>query len=212
MSKSRVVLVDYGVGNLLSVSRAFSSFGEHVIVSSDSKVIASADKIILPGVGAYKNAMSALFSLNLVDVLKEAALQNKSILGICLGMQLLLSESEEFGQSDGLDLIDGKVKKIPSTFQGDASIKIPHIGWSAISTKGDSSEKLLNNSMSNAMYYFVHSYYASPTNCSSVVATANYFGVEVPAIIRRGNIVGCQFHPEKSGPHGLNLLKNFFYD
>jgi len=212
MSKSRVVLVDYGVGNLLSVFRAFSSFGECLVVSSDSKVIASADKIILPGVGAYKNAMTALLSLNLVDVLKEAAFQNKSILGICLGMQLLLSESEEFGHTYGLNLIDGKVKKIPQTSQFGTSIKIPHIGWSAIASRGDSSEKLLNNSESNAMYYFVHSYYASPTNFSTVVATANYFGVEVPAIIRSGNIVGCQFHPEKSGPHGLNLLKNFFYD
>jgi glutamine amidotransferase len=212
MSAPQVVVIDYGVGNLLSVQRAFEHCGAEVTLTADPEYILSAKRVVLPGVGAFGNAMQALEHLCLVKVIRELALRQTPLLGICLGMQLLLDESEEFVTTAGLGLIPGRVIQVPKeTFLGE-SLKIPHIGWAALqpSVSSDSWRKTLLQDISpGESTYFVHSFMAVPTNPVHRIADCEYGGHLIAATIGRDRITGCQFHPEKSGEVGLKILREF---
>ncbi len=199
-----VAIVDYGVGNLFSLVSSFSAIGEEVVATSDASIIKKADKIILPGVGAFEDASKKLFESGLADVVIEQAKLGKPLLGICLGMQLLFEKSFEYGEHKGLGLIKGQIKPIEDVIP--KGYKIPHIGWNSLNfVKKDS--KLFKNINDGDHVYFVHSYYASDCE-NSVNATAEY-GVPLTASVESGNVYGCQFHPEKSGEVGLNILRAF---
>lgn len=199
-----IVIVDYGVGNLFSLVSSFSAIGEKVIATNDVELIKKADKIVLPGVGAFEDASKKLFESGLAEVVIEQVKLGKPLLGICLGMQLLFEKSFEYGEHKGLGLIKGQIKPIEDVIP--KGYKIPHIGWNALNfVKKDS--KLFKNINDGDYVYFVHSYYA--TDCDeSVNATAEY-GALLTASVESGNVYGCQFHPEKSGTVGLNILKAF---
>ncbi len=198
-----VVIVDYGVGNLFSLKSSFKAIGVDVITSGDKNVIESADKIILPGVGAFEDASNKLFNSGLADVVVNQAKKGVPVLGICLGMQLLFDKSYEYGEHKGLGLISGEIRPIADVLPKD--LKIPHIGWNALKfTKPSKIFKYLND---GDCVYFVHSFYGA--NCEkSVIATTEY-GAELTAAVQEGNVYGCQFHPEKSGEVGLKILKAF---
>ncbi len=199
-----VVIVDYGVGNLYSLKSSFKAIGVDVITSGDSKVIEKADKIILPGVGAFEDASKKLFDSGLAEVVISMANRGVPLLGICLGMQMLFDRSLEYGVHKGLGLIKGEIRPISEVIP--SNLKIPHIGWNALNLKKPKSEifKYLND---GDCVYFVHSFYGA--NCSeSVIATTEY-GAELTAAVQKGNVYGCQFHPEKSGSVGLSILKAF---
>ena len=199
-----IAIVDYGVGNLFSLVSSFKSIGVDAILTSDKNVIQSADKIILPGVGAFGDASDKLFSSGLAEIVKSEAKKGKPVLGICLGMQLLLEKSFEYGEHKGLGLIKGEIRPIKDVIP--KSLKIPHIGWNALKFKGEKSP-IFKYLKDGDFVYFVHSYYGA--NCNeSVIATAEY-GAEITAAVQSGNVYGCQFHPEKSGDVGLKILKAF---
>lgn len=196
-----ICIIDYGVGNLFSLKSSFNAIGAEIIVSGDEKVIRSADKLILPGVGAFGDASKKLFETGLDKVIKEQVEKGIPLLGVCLGMQMLFEKSLEYGEHKGLGLLKGQVVAIdlPKEY------KIPHIGWNALHFTKDS--PLLKYINPNDCVYFVHSYHA--IDCSeSLIATTEY-GKELTAIVGNGNVYGCQFHPEKSGDVGLNILKAF---
>ena len=199
-----IAIVDYGVGNLFSLRASFAAIGAEVEVSSDEKVIRAAEKIILPGVGAFEDAARKLRESGLGRVVCEEAAKGKPILGICLGMQMLFEKSFEYGEHEGLGLIKGNVRPIADVIP--KGLKIPHIGWNALTFKGAKNPifKYLNE---GDCVYFVHSYYAA--DCAdAVIATAEY-GAELTAAVSSGNVFGCQFHPEKSGDVGLSILRAF---
>ncbi len=198
-----VVIVDYGVGNLFSLASSFKAIGVDAIVSGDKEVIESAERIILPGVGAFGDASDKLFSSGLAEVVIDQAKKGKPLLGICLGMQLLFDKSFEYGEHKGLSLIKGEIRPIEEVIPKD--YKIPHIGWNALHfTKKSELFKYLNE---GDFVYFVHSFYGA--NCSdSVIATSEY-GYPLTAAVGNKNVFGCQFHPEKSGEVGLKILKAF---
>ena len=198
-----VAIVDYGVGNLFSLESSFASIGAEVIVTADADVLRGADQIILPGVGAFGDAAEKLRRAGLDAVLKELAAAGKPLMGICLGMQLLFEKSYEYGEHDGLGLIPGKVIPIADVIPKD--LKIPHIGWNGLHMKQDS--PIFKNVTEGACVYFVHSFYAAACD-DSVIATAEY-GVQLTAAVAKGNVYGCQFHPEKSGKVGERILQNF---
>ena len=199
-----VVIIDYGVGNLFSLISSFKAIGVEAVATGDINLIKKADKIILPGVGAFEDASNKLFSSGLADVVIEQANLGKPILGICLGMQMLFECSYEYGVHKGLSLIKGQIKPISDVIPKD--YKIPHIGWNALKFKGEKSPifKYLND---GDHVYFVHSYYGADCD-ESVIATAEY-GANLTAAVQNKNVFGCQFHPEKSGAVGLNILKAF---
>ena len=212
MTAVDIVVIDYGVGNLLSVKRGFEHCGATVSVTSDHEKILQASAVVLPGVGAFRNAMKALQDQGLIDVIYRVAHQKTPLLGICLGMQLLLDESEEFGLTGGLGLIQGRVIPIPQNTTEGGLQKIPHIGWNELLVANNSEEwdqSLLNNVSPGDSTYFVHSYMAVPDNQSNIVSNCLYGGHKIAAVIRRDNITGCQFHPEKSGNVGLDILRSF---
>lgn len=196
-------IVDYGVGNLFSLQSSFKMIGEEAVVTNDEKVLEAADHIILPGVGAFEDAAAKLRDSGMADVVLREAAKGKPIMGICLGMQLLFEKSFEYGEFEGLGLIKGQVTDLKKDIPAD--LKVPHIGWNALKfTKETPLFKYINE---GDCVYFVHSFYA--TGCSdSTLATAEY-GTDVTAAVAEGNVYGCQFHPEKSGPVGLNILKAF---
>lgn len=198
-----IAVVDYGVGNLFSLCCSLARIGADAKVTSDPDVIRGADKIILPGVGAFADAAKKLRDSGLDKVILEQAAQGKEIMGICLGMQLLFEQSYEFGEHTGLGLLKGSVIGMDGTLP--AELKIPHIGWNALHFCKES--KLLKYIKEGDCVYFVHSFYVDP-NAESVVATAEY-GKFVTAAVQKGNVMGCQFHPEKSGEVGLNILRAF---
>jgi len=210
--EKEVTVIDYGVGNILSVQRGLEHCGGIVTLTSDPHKILSSKRVVLPGVGAFGNAMQALERLGLVTVIQELAHRQTPLLGICLGMQLLLDESEEFGSTTGLGLIPGCVIPIPSqTISGDIQ-KIPHIGWNAlqISNKLDNwNGSILQDTHQGEETYFVHSFMAAPLDSSHRIAECEYGGHKIPAVIGRDKIMGCQFHPEKSGEVGLKILRRF---
>lgn len=198
-----IAIIDYGVGNLFSLCSSLEKIGVEAVVTSDPEVIAKARKLILPGVGAFADAAKKLRSSGLDGVIREQAAQGKEIMGICLGMQLLFEKSYEFGEYEGLGLLKGSVIPMEGTLP--AELKIPHIGWNALRFCGES--KLLRHIREGDHVYFVHSFYVQ-ADTEGVVATAEY-GREVTAMVHRGCVMGCQFHPEKSGQVGLNILRAF---
>lgn len=200
------VIVDYGVGNLFSLSSSLAAIGEEAEVSGDAKVIFSADRVILPGVGAFADAAMKLAENGLDKVVKKVAGDGVPLLGICLGMQLLFDRSYEYGVTDGLSLISGEVDSIKPIIP--KGYKIPHIGWNALHfTEQGKNSPLLKYTNPGDFVYFVHSYAA--TGCGdSLLATAEY-GAELTACVAEKNVYGCQFHPEKSGEVGLGILKAF---
>ena len=198
-----IAVIDYGVGNLFSLCSSLQRIGAEAVVTADPAVIRAADKIILPGVGAFADAAKKLRDSGLDLLVKEEAARGKEIMGICLGMQLLFEKSYEFGEYEGLGLLKGSVIGMEGTIPAD--LKIPHIGWNALRFTRES--KLLRRVREGDCVYFVHSFYVDPS-AESVVATAEY-GREVTAAVQKGNVMGCQFHPEKSGEVGLNILRAF---
>ena len=200
-----IAIIDYGVGNLFSLCSSLQSIGAEAIVTPDPAVIRAADRIILPGVGAFADAAAKLRATGLDQVLLEEAARGKKIMGICLGMQMLFEESFEYGIHKGLGLIPGRV--VPMAGYIPEDLKIPHIGWNPLILKGEEKHPLLKYVEEDDCVYFVHSYFA--TDCQeSVIATAEY-GRELTAAVAKDNVMGCQFHPEKSGKVGLAILKAF---
>lgn len=198
-----IAVVDYGVGNLYSIARSLSFLGLKSEVTREAEVLSRAEKIILPGVGAFGDAMQKLLGSGLMPALKARAAQGAPLLGICLGMQLLFEESFEYGRHRGLGLIPGRVRPLQDDLP--EGLKVPQIGWNALEIRRP--HPLLRYVRTGDSVYYVHSYYA--VDCeSSVVATSEY-GVDVPGVVVRGNVMGAQFHPEKSGQVGLNILRAF---
>ena len=198
-----VAIVDYGVGNLFSLKSSFAAIGESAVVTSNSEVIKGADRIILPGVGAFSDAAKKLRSSGLDKAVCDAAKSGKPLLGICLGMQLLFEKSYEYGVHDGLSLLTGSVRPIADVIP--EGLKIPQIGWNALEFKKDTPLfKYINN---GDYVYFVHSYYAA--DCDDETVAVTDYGAPLTASVQRGNVYGCQFHPEKSGDVGLSILKAF---
>ena len=199
-----IAIIDYGVGNLFSLCSSLNSIGAEAVVTPDPDTIRKADRIILPGVGAFADAAEKLRASGLDQILLEEAARGKPVMGICLGMQMLFEESHEYGIHKGLGLIPGRV--IPMAGYIPTELKVPHIGWNPLILKGDR-HPLLKYVSEGDCVYFVHSYFASDCK-ESVIATAEY-GEELTAAVARGNVMGCQFHPEKSGSVGLSILKAF---
>ena len=199
-----IAILDYGVGNLFSLKSSFSAIGIDAVVVNDAESLSKADKIILPGVGAFEDAAKKLTSSGLDKVIKEEAAKGKPIMGICLGMQLLFEKSFEYGEHEGLGLINGEIRPISDVVPSD--LKIPHIGWNALYF-GKERHPIFKYLNEGDFAYFVHSYYG--TNCQdSVIATTEY-GAPLTAAVADKNVCGCQFHPEKSGEVGLKILKAF---
>ena len=199
-----IAIVDYGVGNLFSLKSSLAYIGADATVTSDADEIKSADKIILPGVGAFGDAAKKLAQSGLDKVVIEEAMKGKPLMGICLGMQLLLERSYEYGEHKGLGLIKGEIRPISDVIP--ATLSIPQIGWNALSFKGEKHPifKYLND---GDFVYFVHSYYGAKCD-ESIIAECEY-GAPLTAAVASGNVCGCQFHPEKSGKVGLSILKAF---
>ena len=212
MSTPEVAVIDYGMGNLLSVRRGLERCGASAIVTADPDAILSASRVVLPGVGAFADGMAELRRQGLDAVVQEVAAKGTPLLGICLGMQMLLDESEEFITTLGLGLISGRVVQVPAMTAAGRPQKIPHIGWSTlVLPQGRESwdGTLLQEVKSEEAVYFAHSFMASPADRDHCIADCHYGGVTVSAAIRRDNIHGFQFHPEKSGEVGLRILKRF---
>jgi glutamine amidotransferase len=195
-----IAVIDYGRGNLGSVEKALGRLGMRAVVTQDPRVIADARALVLPGDGAFHDAMGNLQALGLLDPLRAALDDGRPFLGICLGYQLLFTESEEFGQGKGLDVIPGVVRRFPS------GLKVPHMGWNQVEHQGDLA--IFDGIPSGADFYFVHSYYPATADASWQAATCTY-GVTFPAAVGRGPLFATQFHPEKSQRWGLRLLENF---
>lgn len=199
-----IAIVDYGVGNLFSLKCSFASIGYEAVVTGDPEVLRQADHIILPGVGAFGDAAKKLRDTGLDQVVIELAKAGRPLMGICLGMQLLFEKSYEYGEHEGLGLIPGSVKPMAGVIPAD--YKIPHIGWNALDFHGRKSE-LFRYIEEGDFVYFVHSFYG--TDCEAdTIATAEY-GADLTAAVQHGNVIGCQFHPEKSGDVGMAILKAF---
>ena len=200
---SLIAVIDYGMGNLKSVAKALQKVGGKVIVTHDSKTIQQADKIVLPGVGAYPQCMSNLKAHGLVDVVKEEIAKGKWFLGICFGFQLLFEESEEFGPSTGFGILKGKVKRFPQS-----PLKIPHMGWNGLALRHRS--PLFEGIPHKSSFYFVHSYYVVPKE-NEIISGETFYGIPFCSSIQKKNILACQFHPEKSQSLGLKVLENFVH-
>jgi len=198
-----IAIIDYGVGNLFSLAASFRKIGAETVVTSDREVIARADRVILPGVGAFGDAARKLRESGLDKVVIEEAGKGKPLMGICLGMQLLFEYGEEFGHHEGLGLLKGSVVPMKGVIPAD--YKIPHIGWNRLSVKRDI--PLFRYIKDGDHVYFVHSFYAE--GCEDSLAATTEYGAELTAAVAKGNVMGCQFHPEKSGEVGLNILRGF---
>ena len=199
-----IAIVDYGVGNLFSLKSSLAAIGAEAVVTGDADTLRRADKLLLPGVGAFGDAADKLRATGLDAVIIDEARRGKPLMGICLGMQLLFEKSFEYGEHRGLALIPGEVRPIADVIP--AGLKVPHIGWNALHFTENKSP-LFRYIREGDCVYFVHSYYAADCE-ASVIAVAEY-GAELTAAVQRGNVCGCQFHPEKSGRVGLNILKAF---
>ena len=199
-----IAIVDYGVGNLFSLACSFRAIGAETEITHEAARIEAAERVILPGVGAFGDAMDKLRATGLIPVLKREAAR-KPFLGICLGMQLLFDRSEEYGEHDGLGLIPGKVCDLRADLS-DKALKVPHMGWNSLDVRRD--DPFFRRIRAGEYVYYVHSFYAK--DCAEyTLATSHYGNVDVTGVVRRGNVYGTQFHPEKSGDTGLRLLKAF---
>ena len=210
MLSKKITIIDYGCGNILNLARAIKFLGYEVDITRDKNKIINSTHVILPGVGAFGNAMRQIEKYNLFNIILEYAKSNKPLLGICLGMQILHTESYEFGVHKGLGLIKGKVIKISN--KKNTKVKIPHMGWNEIypsNNKKGWKNKILKNSLIGKSFYFVHSFICITKDHDSTIAVSNYSNISIPAVVATGNIFGCQFHPEKSADNGLAILKNF---
>lgn len=196
-------IIDYGVGNLFSLECSFSSLGEEIVVTKDMEILRKADRLVLPGVGAFRDARIALSESGLEECVLQEVKNGKPLLGICLGMQLLFEKDYEDGVYEGLSLIPGEVRPISETIPGD--LKTPHIGWNALSFK--KSSPLFKYLTDGDYVYFVHSYHA--VGCDEYTTSTTDYGAPLTASVERNNVYGCQFHPEKSGEVGLRILKAF---
>lgn len=197
-----IAIIDYGAGNLQSVKKAFDFIGAESIITDNPETIKNCDKILLPGVGSFGDAMESMNAKNLVEVIKAEALSGKPFLGICLGLQLLFEESEESPDVKGLGIFKGKIKK----FSTDMGLKIPHIGWNSLEIK--QKDTLFKGIPENSYVYFVHSYYLHAENENDIATVTNY-GIDFHSAVGKDNIFATQFHPEKSGDVGLQILRNF---
>ena len=197
-----IAIIDYGVGNLFSLTSSFKAIGADVIVTNDIATIKAADKLVLPGVGAFRDAAKKLRESGMDKVIIEEVAKGKPLMGICLGMQLLFEKSYEYGEHEGLGLLQGDIKPFAGAI--DESLKIPHIGWNAIDVKPDC--PIFKYVKTGDHVYFVHSFYAQ---LSSVTAASAEYGIAFTAAVAKDNVYGCQFHPEKSGEVGLNILRGF---
>mgnify|MGYP003290490569 FL=1 len=204
-----ISIVDYGIGNVLSVKRAFEYVGVEVEFADTAEKIKKAERLVLPGVGAFCDGMAELERRGLVSVIQEYCANDRPFLGICLGMQMMLEESEEFGISKGLGIIPGKVIRIEDTTIEGEYQKIPHVGWNELFYKQDVANTVLDGIPEKERMYFVHSYTAKPSNDSFRLADTYYGGRQISAVIRKGKCYGTQFHPEKSGKVGEQIIKNF---
>ena len=211
MSKSKVTIVDYGVGNILSIRRAIEKTGSETLVERDPQKIAAADRLILPGVGAFGHATRELQNYDLREPIIEFARAGKPLLGICVGMQMLFDRSYEMGKHAGLGLIPGEVKRIPVSSTAGELVKIPHIGWAPLMSNDERKwqSSKLTKVQPGAWCYFVHSFVANADEKQHLIAHTEYGSHHLTAFVERDNIVGCQFHPEKSGPTGLAIMEAF---
>ena len=211
MRKPEVVIIDYGMGNLLSVQRGFERVGGEVSISADPEYIRTAERVVLPGVGAFPQAMDELNRRGLTEVIQEISFSGTPLLGICLGMQLLMDESEEFGLTKGLGIFAGRVQPMKTSISGSLKVKKPHIGWSSIEPAAGTSWKgtILESTAPGDAVYFVHSYMSCPVHQSARLAECVYGENNIAAVIHSESVFGCQFHPEKSGGVGLEILKSF---
>lgn len=198
-----VAIIDYGVGNLFSLQSSLREIGAEAVVTSDEKEIAAADRIILPGVGAFEDAARKLRESGMADIVRREAAAGKPLLGICLGMQLMFDKSYEYGEHEGLGLIPGVVRPISDVIP--QNYKIPHIGWNALIFRKET--PLFKYIREGDYVYFVHSFYAA--DCDDSVLAVTEYGAELTAAAAKGNVYGCQFHPEKSGRIGLEILRAF---
>ena len=198
-----IAIIDYGVGNLFSLKSSFGAIGAEAVVTSDKAVIESAERILLPGVGAFRDAAAKLRETGMGALVKAEAAKGKPILGICLGMQMLFDKSYEYGVHEGLGLIPGTIRPIADVIP--AGLKIPQIGWNALEIRRDS--PILSRVKNGDCVYFVHSYYAA--ECEPAIVAVTDYGAPLTAVVQNGSVYGCQFHPEKSGAIGLNILRSF---
>lgn len=197
-----IAIIDYGMGNLRSVSKAFEAVGHQAVVTREARVIGNADHVVLPGVGAFGDCMANIEQYGLVEPIRTAIQSGKPFLGICLGLQVLFSESEEFGPHKGLDIIQGTVRR----FEGGQALKVPHMGWNQVHVQRAC--PLFDGVADGSDWYFVHSYFVDPIN-KQLAATMTTYGIPFVSSVWKDNIVACQFHPEKSQTVGLRLIKNF---
>ena len=208
---SAVTVVDYGIGNLKSVCRAFAAAGGNVELTSDAARLGRAERLVLPGVGAFGDCVNALRSRGFLEPLRRFFETGRPFLGICVGMQMMMEWGEEFGRHEGLGLIRGAVRRIPAPAPGGTRYKIPHIGWSELrrAPATDWSGTILAGTPERETAYFVHSFRAEPADKANEVAVCEYYGHSIAAVIRSGPHQGCQFHPEKSGAAGLAMIDRF---
>lgn len=211
MRNPSVAIVDYGMGNLFSVRNACHAAGLDAFVTVNPRAVETADAVILPGVGAFEDAMVALGSLGMVDALRRVASSGRPLLGICLGMQLLMERSTEFGAHAGIGLIKGDVVRFEAPLQGHRELKVPQVGWNRVvePRPGAWSGTPLEAVQAGVFQYFVHSYYVRPTSADVVLARTSYGDVEFCSAVRSGSIIAFQFHPERSGAHGMRILQRY---
>lgn len=208
-----VTIIDYGLGNLYSVERAIKYLGSDVVITDDPEIISNAERLILPGVGAFGNGISSLHKKGLIEPIKSFVLSKRPFLGICLGMQLLMSTSEELGIHQGLDLIKGKVVRLFSDADNPGqNCKVPHVGWNELKKPDESTawdNTILEGLHNRDSVYFVHSYAVIPECMQNILANTTYEGYKFCSVVKKDNLYGCQFHPEKSGEVGLRILEKF---
>lgn len=208
----KITVIDYGLSNLRSVQNAFARCGGETLLTSSAADVRAAEALVLPGVGAFRDGMAGLERLGLVEIIRQKAVEGTPLLGICLGMQMLFDESEEFGTCSGLGLIPGRVVKIPAEDVQGKPQKVPHISWDPLFPAGgqpDFAGTVLEKVTPGQECYFIHSYEAKPAKEADRLADTRYGGRGVCAVAAHGSVVGCQFHPEKSGPVGLSILSQF---
>jgi imidazole glycerol-phosphate synthase subunit HisH len=204
----KIAIIDYGIGNVRSILSAFENQGAEAFLTDDKDVILKSDGLVLPGVGAFSHGMKNLESFGLVGVIKEYVASGKPFMGICLGMQLLFEGSEEFGKTTGLGLIPGRVVKLPT--KDDQNEKLPHVSWNELNRKSVQwNDTILEDIEEGSDMYFVHSFVAQPRDGDNILSTTEYSSCNFCSSVKKGNIYGCQFHPEKSGQTGLKIIKNF---